>query len=217
MIFHVSSSYCKCLSCSGNCEDVKAPERYFCNLWSIVHALQKLGVISLPKLNRKGHNKFVAFRKIKYSNETNTNVNFPWHLHAAQDTETWGKWGRTWLKLIPHGRFYRNVGVKHAVSVPDRILLYSTFTKHLRLKKKKAPNNENGVQNNGRCTPSAIQKRKKKCCCSGTFNEVEMLGCGLCPIKCDHYCLHCEELDETAVQNASLHGSYCFVLYLLAS
>lgn len=101
-------------------------------------------------------------------------------------------------------------------SVPDRILLYSTFTKHQRLKKK-APNNENGVQNNGRCTPSAIQKRKKKCCYSGTFNEVEMLGCGLCLIKCDHYCLHCEELDETAVQNASLHGSYCFVLYLPAS
>lgn len=94
-------------------------------------------------------------------------------------------------------------------SVPDRILLYSTFTSAL---KKKAPNN------NGRCTPSAIQKRKKKKCrYSGTFNEVEMLGCGLCLIKCDHYCLHCEELDETAVQNASLHGSYCFVLYLLAS
>lgn len=39
----------------------------------------------------------------------------------------------------------------------------------------------------------------------------------LCLIKCDHYCLHCEELDETAVQNASLHGSYCCVLYLVAS
>lgn len=62
-----------------------------------------------------------------------------------------------------------------------------------------------------------FKKKTKKHCYSGTFNEVEMLGCGLCLIKCDHYCLHCEELDETAVQNASLHGSYCCVLYLVAS
>lgn len=60
-------------------------------------------------------------------------------------------------------------------------------------------------------------KKEKKSAAIVAFNEVEMLGCGLCLIKCDHYCLHCEELDETAVQNASLHGSYCFVLYLLAS
>lgn len=90
----VSSSYCMCLSCSGNCEDVKAPERYFWNLWSLIHTLQKLGVILLPKLNIKIHDKLAAFRR-NYSNEKNKNViNRPWHLHAAQDTETRGKTGQ---------------------------------------------------------------------------------------------------------------------------
>lgn len=40
MILSASSSYCISLSCVGNCDEVKAPARFFCNSF-----LQELGVI----------------------------------------------------------------------------------------------------------------------------------------------------------------------------
>lgn len=52
MILSASSCYCMSLSCVGNRDEVKAPARFFCNMYLPQSFLQELGVIFFFCLNQ---------------------------------------------------------------------------------------------------------------------------------------------------------------------